>query len=163
MRLVLSLLLALVAAPASADPPTMPAPDATPVWVTYNHSKIPFSVSIPATHFYAEPQRDAGDGARFISLDGASEIVVFANYNASDETLESLLQGYLEYHADDQITYRRQGDSWFVLSGYRSAMIFYSRISLGDDAIYGFQALYPTSQRALYDDLLAVMAKSFKP
>jgi len=162
MRACLALLLLLAASPALADPPALPQPADTPVWMTYAHPQPPFTLAIPASHFYAQPAPPAGDGAIFTALDGAAEIRTWAAYNVLNQDLAALLREALEQHRGDEVTYRRQGSGWFVLSGYSGAAIFYEKALLGDAAVYHLAVRYPAAQRDLYDPLLGPLAASFR-
>ena len=159
----LALLLVLTAAPALAGPPTLPSAGETPVFVTYTHAWEPaFSVTIPASHFYAQPEPPAHAGATFTALDGQAEIRVWANFNVLEQDLAGLLQEALAGHAADKVTYRKEGDGWFVLSGYSGQAIFYERAIVDERAIYQLQLRYPMAQRAVYDDLVTQVVKSFR-
>lgn len=162
MRACLALLLLLAGAPALADPPVLPDPGETPVWVTYAHPQPAFSLAIPASHFYAQPAPPAGDGAIFTALDGAAEIRAWAAYNVLDQDLAALLREALEQHGGDEVTYRRQGGGWFVLSGYSGEAIFYEKALLDEEAVYHLAVRYPAAQRDLYDPLLGTLAASFR-
>jgi hypothetical protein len=163
MRCGLALLLLLAGAPALADPPLAPGPEDTPVWLTYAHAGPAFSLAIPASHFYAQPAPPAGDGAIFTALDGLAEIRAWAAYNVLEQDLAALLGEALERHGGDEVTYRRQGAGWFVLSGYSGDAIFYEKALLDEAAVYHLAVRYPVAQRDLYDPLLGNLAASFRP
>jgi hypothetical protein len=168
MRILgLLLLLAAFHLPAAAAPP-LPAPtlpDPTleePVWVTYTNPRLPFSIVVPASHFYALPAPPAGDGAVFVALDGSAEIRVWGAYNVLEQSLAELQEQALGEHAGDRVTYRRQGSDWFVISGFSGQSIFYEKVVLRADLMAGFVMTYPAAGRALFDQLLGSIAAGFR-
>ncbi len=142
-----------------------PLPDPTaeePVWVTYANERLPFSIVVPASHFYALPAPPAGDGAVFVALDGSAEIRVWGAYNVLEQSLAELQQQALGEHTGDRVTYRRQGSDWFVISGFSGQSIFYEKVILRADIVAGFVMTYPAAGRALFDQLLGSIAAGFR-
>jgi hypothetical protein len=90
-------------------------PDA---WRKYTNERFGLSLLLPTRVFTLEKQSDAGDGSVFVSKDGEGRLLFGALENSKAQTPRSY-QEYIAHqsYADYNITYRRGGDSWFVLSG----------------------------------------------
>lgn len=135
-------------------------------WRKYTNDRLGFSLVIPSHVFAAEKQSDAGDGLVFASKDGETRLLVGALKNADARTPSS----YQEYvaqqsYANYNITYRRGGDSWFVLSGEGNGKTFYEKVmfSCSGGLISSFAMIYPTEQRRTFDPIVEKVEDSFRP
>ena len=105
------------------------AQDQAGSWRKYTNERFGFSLLLPSRVFAVEKQSDAGDGVVFVSKDGEARLLVGALQNADAQT-PSRYQDYLakQSYADYDITYRRGGDSWFVLSGEGNGKTFDEKV-----------------------------------
>jgi hypothetical protein len=145
---------------------TAAARDQTDSWRTYTNERYGFSLVIPSHVLAVEKKSDAGDGLVFASKDGETRLLVGALKNADARTTSSY-QDYIaqQSYADYTITYRRGGDSWFVLSGEGNGKIFYEKVmfSCSSVLISSFALIYPAEQRRTFDPIVEKIEDSFRP
>ena len=145
---------------------TAAAQDQTDSWRNYTNERYGFSLVIPSRVLELEKQSDAGDGLVFASKDGETRLLVGALKNADARTPSSY-QDYIaqQSYANYNITYRRGGDSWFVLSGEGSGKTFYEKVmfSCSGRLISSFAMIYPTEQRKAFDPIVERIEDSFRP
>jgi hypothetical protein len=152
----------LLAAPHGAS-----AQSQRPQWSTFVGWKFGTTIAYPATGFSALPEPDAQDGRTFVSPDGA-RILVFASYNALDETPDSDLASLLKSKDYERVTYKTRGPNWFVLSGLRSVdghdQVFYEKylFSPGNKKIHTVVVTYPVELKAVYDPLVGRIGSSLR-
>jgi hypothetical protein len=138
-----------------------------PHWSTFVGWKFGTTIAYPASGFSALPEPDAHDGRTFVNPDGA-RILVFASYNALDETLDSDLASLLKSKDYQRVTYKTRGPNWFVLSGLRSVdghdQVFYEKylFSPGNKKIHTVVVTYPVELKAVYDPLVGRIGGSLR-
>jgi hypothetical protein len=142
------------------------AQDQTDTWRNYTNERYGFSLVIPSHVLAVEKKSDAGDGLVFASKDGETRMLVGTMKNTDAHTPGSY-QDYIaqQSYADYNITYRRGGESWFVLSGESNGRIFYEKVmfSCGSDLISSFALIYPAEQRRTFDPIVEKVEDSFRP
>ena len=135
-----------IAAPALAKP------------FTYTNARFGTSVTFPDEVFTSHAEEPAnGDGLLWLSPDGAS-LAVYGSNNALEQSPEQLADFTSE---GLDVTYRKVGKNWVVLSGHDGPNIFYHRLEFGGDGvIHAFLLKYPASAKAKYDPLIGGIAES---
>jgi hypothetical protein len=133
-------------------------------WVVYVNDRYGTTVSYPAPRFAMQPPPANDDGRTLIAADGA-RILVFAAYNALDETLASK-QAALGSPDYARTTYRAKGANWFVVSGYRDIggvdSVFYEKSILSRAGVFhSLVVTYPSALKDRYDPIVARVAASF--
>lgn len=145
---------------------TAAAQDRNGSWRTYTNERYGFSLIIPSHVLAVEKKSDAGDGLVFASKDGETRLLVGTLKNA-EARMTSTYRDYItqQSYADYNITYRRSGDSWFVLSGEGNGKIFYEKVmfSCGSELISSFALIYPAEQRRTFDPIVEKIEDSFRP
>jgi hypothetical protein len=144
-----------------------PAPDAVAeTWKHYVNARFGTAAEYPADRFRPGSPPDNGDGQAFTAADGA-ELRIFASYNVNDYSpaeQETFLRGAGSDYTD--VTYRATGKSSLVLSGYRGDSIFYEKYIFagrkGDGEIHALTVTYPRDAKAVYDPIVARMARSLR-
>ncbi|MGD9915893.1 MAG: hypothetical protein AB7S80_17585 [Rhizobiaceae bacterium] len=138
----------LVAAPAHADS------------LTYVNERFGTTVTFPAELFDTRLRPpDNGDGMTWTSPDGAS-LAVYGTNNVRDLDPAGLAD---EVGATPgvEITYRKVGKGWAVVSGFQDGLIFYQRFEFGaDNVIHVVLIKYPKAQHARYDHASGEIAGS---
>jgi hypothetical protein len=81
--------------------------------------------------------------------------------NVLEDTLQTEMRSQSE--GFDKITYRAKGENWFVLSGSKGAHILYLKTFIGTGSINHLSLEYPARLKAKYDEIVAKVARSFKP
>jgi hypothetical protein len=97
----------------------------------------------------------ASDNVRtFRSIDGEALLRIFAAENITGVTPTKYRRSLIEgRYAGVNLDHAPQRRLWFVLSGTRGDTVFYERVdfSCNTKAIHGWQMIYPSSERTLYD------------
>ncbi len=127
---------------------------------TYSNTRFGYTVEYPAKLLIAQGEADNGDGQAFRSSDGRCEMLVYASYNALNETLKSVYRKELSGHS--RVTYRLLRPTFFVVSGIDNTRVFYRKTIYRSGIFYTLQISYPVSEKALYDSVTARVAKSFR-
>jgi len=152
MRLVFGLLVVLLLTPgAYADE-----------WQRYTDPEFGYSVELPDEGFdtEADPSRN---GLTLYEQDGRGQIDVYAIENVEGLSLEQVRESLSTADRIKQITYSRDGASWFVVSGYyrrledeASDLVFYAKFMISNDrrAISVFEASYPIEDKMRYDEII---------
>ena len=133
---------------------------------TYANSRFNYSIEYPANLLIPRGEAPNGDGQIFASADGQAQMIIYGTHNVFEQSLQDLFQKESQDAANakisKQVTYKRQKDNWFVVSGYIGPKIFYQKTFLSNDMFKTFYIEYPEDQRGLYDPILSRLGKSFK-
>jgi hypothetical protein len=143
-------------------------------WKTYNNAEIGFTLPYPSrvfSPFEADPTEGLKSrtsqraGRAFRSVDGKAwlQAVAFANFDRL--SLQSYKRRTASGYAAARITFDRDGDDHFILSGFRGKDIFYERVifSCAGRIVNVWQMTYPAAERALYDRVVEEIARNFRP
>jgi hypothetical protein len=85
--------------------------------------------------------------------------------NVDDDT-PATYEAFLRSASSDynEVTLRTSGSNWLVLSGYRGASIFYEKYIFAKrrdvDTIHGFVITYGRDAKAVYDPIVARIART---
>lgn len=116
----------------------------------------------------AQPESPNGDGQIFINKKGDEVLRVFGRLNLDAEgEIISLEQQFKTDIKDNLkkknvITYKKLGETFFVISGYRNGKIFYQKTILKNDA-FAFAILeYSKDEKIIYDKVSTEIFKTFK-
>jgi hypothetical protein len=131
------------------------------IWETYFNDRYGTAIEYPADLFTPLPPPSNNDGRSFESADGRAGFYVFSQYNALEQSLRELFDADLTANADEQVTYKKHGDGWFVVSGYRDADIFYRKTLLSADGLLRvFEVRYRSELKEEFDVIVPRMAGS---
>jgi hypothetical protein len=135
-------------------------------WTDYRNQRFGFHLQYPASLFAVERTSEAGDGQVFAAREGDARLLVGALINDTGYSPASYQQ-YIarQSYGDYQITYRRSGSSWFVLSGEGKGRTFYEKVmfSCTGRLINSFAMIYPSDQRAVFDPVIERIENTFRP
>ena len=132
---------------------------------TYHNARFDYSISYPADLLIPQGESVNGDGQRFLSKDGRTELLVYGAYNSLDQTLNEVLTQESERspdHPNRVVTYKVLRGGWFVVSGTENGRIFYQKTTLRDSTFKTFRIEYNESQKQTFDSITAFIARSFK-
>jgi hypothetical protein len=126
---------------------------------TYVNPRFGTTVTYNAAIFTTMDQApENGDGARWRAPDEA-ELAVWGQNNVLDFTPESLA----DFVSKDieEVTYRKVGARWMVVSGLVDGKIVYHRAEFGSrGVIHSMELRYPTALRQHYDPMASRIADS---
>nr|WP_321457886.1 hypothetical protein [uncultured Cohaesibacter sp.] len=96
---------------------------------TYFNGRFGTSATIPAG-FVRQPGPKNGDGHSFESQWLEGRISVYGSYGAVADSFKGYRQYLTNLYGSDgkSITYKTNGDNWFVLSGWSGDRIYYLRV-----------------------------------
>lgn len=133
---------------------------------TYVNPRFNYSIDYPAKLLLPKGEAPNGDGQIFASADLQAQMIIYGTHNVLEQTIQDLFKKESQDASSQQITkkvtYKRQKDNWFVVSGYIGPKIFYQKTFLSNDMFKTFYIEYPVSQRSIYDPILSRLGSSFK-
>lgn len=148
---------AKIATAQSEHTPSTPLPPSD--FRQYFNRRFGYTVSYPSS---LRPQGESanGDGQEFLADDGSLRLAVWGSDNTQPQTLDDMLQLTLA-SSGLNVTYKRRGRDFYVISGFSGANIFYERLTLRANVFWGFRLLYDPTKRQEYDSLPQAISKSF--
>lgn len=142
-----------------------PADEQLTNWKTYHNERFDFCVSYPANFLSPKGESENHDGNTFANANGSSEMRASGIYNALSETVEEAFERASKngtYYEDERnITYKRQKDNWFVVSGKYYESIFYVRTTLIEDTFYTLYFEYHPSEESKFSEIIKRNTRNF--
>lgn len=132
-------------------------------WKTYVNPRFGFSIDHPGLEPGREP--DNGDGRVFKSADGKFVLTAYAHFLQVDDgdTLDKRWKEELAQRGDTA-TYKKKGDTWFVVSGVqKDGTEYYRKLAVEKGNWATFLITYPHTENKKYDPWVAKIEKSFVP
>jgi hypothetical protein len=133
-------------------------------WKTYTNARFQYEICYPADLMVPQGEPDNGDGQKFLAHDGA-ELIVYGSNNAPGESLKKTLAdtGSRLAGPSGKVTYKMLKANWFVVSGQNGQTVFYSKVLYNkhDDQFKSFELTYHRAESALYEPVIARLAKCF--
>ena len=126
---------------------------------TYVNPRFGTTITFPNAIFTTvEPDAANGDGRKWTAPDGAT-LTVWGQNNVLDFTPESIADFVSKEIGD--VTYRKVGSKWMVVSGLHDGLIVYHRAEFGSGGvIHSMELSYRTDVRQHYDRLAGIIADS---
>jgi hypothetical protein len=130
-------------------------------WSTYGNARFGVFADYPSSLFtVADAPPENGDGQRFHTADGSAELAVYGSYNIDNDTPEDYVANRVDL-AD--VSYKKIGRDFYVISGTRDASIFYRRCNFPNrDVIACFNISYPEAEKATWDQIVSRIARSLR-
>lgn len=136
-------------------------------WGRYVDPQFGFSAELPYGVF--QPLEDDGSGGLTLGEVGGNAQISIYGGNANGLTLDGFAERLTSGNEVRSITYRAEGNSWFVLSGFYEPetggepLIFYTKVLLSADrqSFSAFEISYDADQKALYDSVVSRIEDSF--
>lgn len=117
---------------------------------TYINSRFGFRVAYPTGVLYGQGESENGDGQVFSSVDGRFRLTAWASRRDDNETVGELYDqeghGLVGLNQKIVVTYRRQKDNWFVVSGTSGEVGVYRRTMLTPDYIARIEMRWKLSE-----------------
>lgn len=155
----------------SADVPNGPGEAATlphrgqgANWTTYRSAAFGFALRYPAGVFVLDSGQSTGTVKTFVSRDGRAVLRILAARNAAGMTLSAFRRSLMrKRYAGASFDAAPQRDHWFALSGRRGENAFVERVTFSCDrkSMHGWQMVYPSSERAIYDKLARQVLRNY--
>lgn len=143
-----------------------PMVSAAETFQTYANPRFNYSIDYPPKLLLPKGDAPNGDGRIFASADLQAQMIIYGTHNVLEQTIQDLFKKESQDASSQQITkkvtYKRQKDNWFVVSGYIGPKIFYQKTFLSNDMFKTFYIEYPQNQRQRYDPILSRLGSSFK-
>jgi hypothetical protein len=134
--------------------------------IDYRNERFGFSLSVPGDVFVAGTPRNPEVGGLWISRDRQARLLAVAGRNETGETLQSYRTFVMrESYGSASFGYAPVRDDWFVLSGIQGDQAFYERVDFVCNGryIYGWQIMYPATERQRYDRVVQAIHRSYRP
>ncbi len=133
----------------------------------YVNPRFQFGIDFPID-LKAGEEPENGDGRRFLSSDGAVELIAYgqsayATTDGSEWTPASLLDDALAHRKQDgdKVTFKKQGRDWVVISGFSGNKIFYYKAMIHNEMVKCFEINYPKSRKLEFDPVVSHVVESF--
>jgi len=138
-------------------------PGRATIWRTYRNARFDFALRYPAGLLAFDAARSDAHVTTFVSRDGQAVLRIVAAENTAGITpggYRSVLMKDRYAGATFKPAPRRE--HWFALSGTLGDEVFLERVTFSCDgrSMHGWQMRYPSSQRATYDDLAALILRN---
>lgn len=135
-------------------------------WRPYENQRYGMTLLYPDLLLRKERTTEAGDGDLFESRTGNGKLLVGALIN-NDRFNPTTYRRYIEEnsYARYDVTYRKEGPGWFVISGKGRGQIFYEKVvfSCSGGLINSFALVYDEAERSTYDRAVEGIESSFRP
>jgi hypothetical protein len=130
----------------------------------YHNARFGYSISYPVKILIPQGEAANGDGQKFLSRDGRTEILVYGSHNVFDQTLQQVYQKELSRteHPNRLVTYQVLKADWFVVSGIEGGRVFYQKTLLRGGVFKTFRIEYDERQKGTFDSITATISRSFR-
>jgi hypothetical protein len=128
----------------------------------YVNEQFGFVLRYPA-ELVPGPTRSDGRGAEFHTPNGEFKVFAFAVPSGGNPR-KVIARNFAEELKvfGDAVSYKRKGDTWFVVSGVNNAGLeFYSKAYANSSAVTLLRITYPHSQNGTYDPWVTLIEKNF--
>jgi hypothetical protein len=135
-------------------------------WVAERDPDLGFQFSYPS-HLFHPSAGEAKPSFHYIaSSGGEAQFMVGAWNNEAGQTPDEFKRWLVENSGGyNEQTYVPRGRSWFVISGYRAANIYYEKVmfSCSGRVVNVLAISYPKEARGVYDPVVEQMEDRFQP
>ena len=135
------------------------------MWKPYHNERFDFCVDYPTNFLYEKGESENHDGNIFATANQSSEMRASGIKNVLEESIEEAFNSATEngtYYNDEQIiTYKKQVNDWFVISGKYYESIFYVRTVLKNDTFYTLYFEYHSSEEEKFKEIIERTTKAF--
>jgi curved DNA-binding protein CbpA len=136
--------------------PALPHNGQAVKWTTYRNASFGFALRYPAGVFVLDSRQSTKTVQTFVSRDGRAVLRILASRNTGGVTLAALRRLLMrKRYAGASFDAAPRRAHWFALSGTRGDNAFVERVTFSCDrkSMHGWQMVYPSSERDIYDQL----------
>jgi hypothetical protein len=132
-------------------------------WTTYEDADSNCTLDYPAGLFRPEAL-NPDEPRRFSSPDANVYFRIKRVKNPNGWTPQAIKEKFLARDGPGDVTYDRTRRDFFVVSGYRGANIFYTKVALSSDRSSAcvFEITYPRVQKKSFDQIVTRMSRSLR-
>lgn len=129
----------------------------------YRNARYGTTVLYPANLVAPQPETANGSGRKWVSRDGQIEVTSYAFPGRFGRSARGEMNRAVSDWKRDtaRVTYAKSGASWFVLSGYLGADIFYEKTLLRNGVFHTLIWQYPQNLKKRLDPSLTRSARAF--
>jgi hypothetical protein len=156
---------------AMTQPDVVNEPETEPQYESYCNSKYAFCIDYPTNVLHPQGESGSGDGQVFTSSDLEDSLSVYRDFSdmIDPDTKFSIkaeyehdLAGNENGRGKREVTYKKLGKDFFVLSGYMGDKIFYQKTMITNGELATCMMSYRKSEKELYNKVSERVFKSFK-
>lgn len=129
----------------------------------YQNARFGTMVRYPANLVAPQSESANGAGRKFLSRDRQIELTIYAFRNTANRSARGEMNRAIRDWKRDtaRLTYAKSSSSWFVLSGYLGADIFYEKTRLQNGVFHTLIWQYPQGLKKRLDASVARSTASF--
>ena len=132
---------------------------------TYCNGRLAYSIQYPKNLLFPQNEPANGDGIKIMSKDAEAILHLYGRNNSLNDSLLDLFlsesSGGTSKNPKKVVTYKVLKEDWFVVSGFDSGKVFYTKTFLLNEQFKTFHFSYPESQRKIFDPVTKLLASSF--
>jgi hypothetical protein len=135
---------------------------AAPKMEIYSNDRYSYTISYPPSLLKAQPESASGDGRGFSGINSSAEFLVYAGgmIEGIDDTAQAIAKTAEEDCPGHHAAYRVVKPKMVAISCEAAAKILYQKTLLHDGLATTLTATYPTSEKAIWNPIVATMASS---
>lgn len=134
---------------------------------TYYNNRFNYSINYPSDIFTIKNHPANGGGIWLSDKTKKLKLTLIGRYMVTSKSIKEAYTQSIAYYKGEngrELTYKRQKDNWFVLSGYtqKKKKIFYEKKFCIDDKLVGYIFEYPAKDKKKYEALIKIFNYSFE-
>lgn len=137
---------------------------------TYCNERYGFCIDYPKDLLIPQGESGSGDGQVFLSASGQNTLTVYRDFSDMVDPDSFTLKAEYEHdiaYGDagrerQDITYKKAGSTFFVISGYSGDKIFYQKTILTNGQLATCILTYNKSEKDVYNKISEHVFQSFK-
>jgi len=134
---------------------------------TYVNARFGYAIAYPPALLVPQPEAGNGDGRIFAPRNGRGDFRVYGHFilgeQGIDDTPAAMANDAAKQCPGGRAAYRVAKPNLIAVSCETPRGIFYEKTVIRKDVAATFWAVYPKADRALWDPVVAAMARSLNP
>jgi hypothetical protein len=137
---------------------------------SYCNEQYGFCIDYPVEILLPQGESDSGDGQAFKSKDGENTLLVYRDLRDNSDpdgnfTIQQAFQEDIKIYperSNREVTYKKEGENFYVVSGYNNGKIFYQKTILSDGKLVTCLLEYSESEKERYNKIAEYIFSTFK-